>query len=85
MAKKKKTMSKAQAAAARKEVTAESIAKARSQETLKGIRATQQRVQRESSKPWGLRFGVMLAVVAIVVIGALVFTTAPGLFVGGPR
>ena len=81
MAKKKK-MTKAQAAAARKEVTAQSVAKARSQAGLKDIRETQRRVQKEQSKS-SMRMIVVggIVVIAIVVL-AWVITVGPGMLIG---
>lgn len=76
----KKKMTKAQAAAARKEVTPQSIAKARQKEEGKVIRANIQRAQKEASRSRGFGMAVAAVIVIAVVIGALVFTIAPGLF-----
>ena len=82
MARKKK-MTKAQAAAARKEPTPQSLAKARSQEKLKEIRETQRRVQREKSKSPLLIIVVGGLVVIVIFALAWVLTIGPGLVVNG--
>ena len=82
MAKKKK-MSKAQAASARKEVTAQSIAKARSKQGLESIRLTQQRVQKEQSKS-SMRIIVVGGLVVLVIfVLAWVLTIGPGMITNG--
>ena len=81
MAKKKK-MTKAQAAAARKEVTPQSIAKARSREQLGEIRETQRRVQKEQSKSSARIIIVGTIVVFAIVALAWVVTVGPGMFIG---
>ena len=82
MAKKKK-MTKAQAAAARKEVTPQSVAKARSKEGLAEIRETQRRVQKEKSKSsMGIIIVGSIVVLAIFAF-AWVFTIGPGLITNG--
>ena len=82
MAKKKK-MTKAQAAAARKEVTSQSIAKARSQAELKNIRETQRRVQKEQSKS-SLRIIVVGSIVVFAIfVLAWVLTIGPGMMMNG--
>ena len=80
MAKKKK-MTKAQAAAARKEVTPQSIAKARSQAELKNIRETQRRVQSEQKKSSWRIIVVGSIVVIVIFILAWVLTIGPGMIV----
>ncbi len=82
MAKKKK-MTKAQAAAARKEVTPQTIAKARSREQLGEIRETQRRVQKEQSKSSVRIIVVGTIVVFAIVVLAWVVTVGPGMFFGG--
>lgn len=80
---KKKKMTKAQAAAARKEVTPQAVAKARSQQELKAIRETQRRVQREQRKSSGRIIVVGSIVVIAIVALAWVVTIGPGMLVGG--
>lgn len=80
MAKKKK-MTKAQAAAARKEPTSQSLAKARSQEKLKEIRATQRRVQKEQSKSSMTMIVVGGLIVIVIFVLAWVLTIGPGMIV----
>ena len=81
MAKKKK-MTKAQAAAARKEVTSQSVAKARSQESLAAIRETQRRVQKEQSKS-SMRMIIIGGIVVLAIIAcAWMFTVGPGMLMG---
>ena len=82
MAKKKK-MSKAQAAAARKEETPQSIAKARSREQLEGIRETQRRVQKEQSKTKLFPIVVGGIVVLLIFVLAWAFTIGPSALLGG--
>lgn len=81
MAKKKK-MTKAQAAAARKEVTPQAVAKARSREQLGEIRETQRRVQKEQSKSSVRIIVVGSIVVFVIVVLAWVLTVGPGMFLG---
>lgn len=81
MAKKKK-MSKAQAAAARKEVTSHTVAKARSQEQLQAIRATQRRVQKEKSKSSMGMIIIGSIVVLAIFACAWLFTIGPGMVIG---
>ena len=82
MAKKKKKMTPAQAAAARKEVTPQVVAKARSQESLKSIRETQRRVQKEQSKSSARIIVVGSIVVFVIVALAWVITVGPGMLIG---
>ena len=82
MAKKKK-MTKAQAAAARKEQTPQSLAKARSQEKLKEIRETQRKVQREQSKSPLFMIVVGGFIVIAIFVLAWVLTIGPGMIVNG--
>ena len=81
MAKKKK-MTKAQAAAARKEVTPQMVAKARSHQELENIRATQQRVQKEQSKPHLFPLIMGGIVVIAIVAFAWILTAGPGAIIG---
>ncbi len=80
MAKKKK-MTKAQAAAARKEPTSQSLAKARSKEKLKEIRATQRKVQIEQSRSPVVIIVVGSLLVLAIFILAWVLTIGPGMIV----
>ena len=82
MAKKKRKMTKAQAAAARKEQTSQSIAKARSREQLESIRETQRRVQKEKSKTRMLPIIVGGIVVLAILACAWLFTVGPSMFLG---
>lgn len=81
MAKKKK-MTKAQAAAARKEVTPQAVAKARSHEQLQGIRETQRRVQKEKSKSSMAMIVIGGIVVLAIFACAWLFTIGPGMLMG---
>lgn len=83
MAKKKKGMTKAQAAAARKEPTAHSVAKAASRENLKSIRETQRKVQKEQSKS-SLRMIIVGGIVVLAIFAlAWVLTIGPGALLNG--
>ena len=81
MAKKKK-MTKAQAAAARKEETPQSIAKERSRQQLENIRATQRKVQQEQSKSKMFPIVVGGIVVLVIFILAWVLTIGPASLIG---
>ena len=80
---KKKKMTKAQAASARKEETAQSIAKSRSKQGLKEIRETQRRVQKEQGKS-SMRIIVVGSIVVLAIFTlAWVLTIGPGLITNG--
>ena len=82
MAKKKK-MTKAQAAAARHEVTANSIAKKKAAENEAYMKEVRRRAQKQASKPSLFRLIVPVLIVAAIIVGALVFTIGPGALMGG--
>ena len=82
MAGKKKKMTPAQAAAARRERTPESVRRAEAQERARLIKKSAQEAQRKASKAGGTRLAMPFIVVAVVVVLALVVTIAPGLFMG---
>lgn len=77
MAKKKKKVSKAEAAA-RKDVNAQTIAKERSREVGRNARAMQQKVQKEKSKSPLLIIVVGSVLVLAIFLFAWVFTVGPG-------
>ena len=78
----KKKMSKAQAAAARREQTPQTQARARSRELSKQIRAEQRLVQKQASRSIGWRLIVPMVLIIALVVLAMVFTIAPGMFLG---
>ena len=78
----KKKMTKAQAAAARKEQTPESIRRARARERTRLIKKSAANAQRKASKAAGIRLIVPFVLVIVIVIAALAFTIGPGMFFG---
>ena len=82
MAKKKK-MTKAQAASARREVTPQMTAKAKAQEDNKIMREQRRIAQKKANDTTMFRFLVPLMVIVVIIVFSLVFTIGPGLFMGG--
>ena len=80
MAKKKK--SKAQAAAARKEMTIEDKRRAQAKERGQLIRASAQAAQKKAAKSSGFRLLVPILVVGTIIVAALAFTIVPGMVMG---
>ena len=82
MAKKKKKMTRAQAAAARRDQTEESLQRAKAKERSQNITKTAQYAQKEASKQRG--FGMLVPIISIIVIVvlSLVFTIGPGMLLG---
>lgn len=75
-------MSKAQAAAARRELTPEEQRRADAKRHSKEVRENVQAAQKEASEQRGSRL-VMIAIVAVLLIAvALVFTFLPGMLMG---
>lgn len=81
MAKKKK-MKPAQAAAARREQTAETIRRDQARERTRLLKKSAQEAQRKANKQSGFRMMVPLVLVAAIIILALVFTIGPGMVIG---
>lgn len=82
MAKKKKKMTPAQAAAARHEETPQTVARAQAKERTKLIKEGAQAAQRKASKGVGFRMIMPFFVVAVIVVMALAFTIGPGILMG---
>lgn len=78
MAKKKK-MSKAQAAAARKEVTPSMVAQAQRREVSKAARENQKAIARKKGKVSGAMMLAGVIVVIAIIVLAWVFTVGPGM------
>ena len=83
MAKKRKNMTKAQAAAARKEQTAESVKRAVAKERQQLMRQSAANAQKEMSKSRGYLMIVPIIAIIVIVVMSLVFTVGPGMFFGG--
>ena len=81
MAKKKKKMSKAQAAAARHEQTPESIQRAKAKERTQLIKQSAQNAQKQANRLSIFRLIVPLILVVAIVVAALVFTIGPGMMI----
>lgn len=73
----KKKMTKAQAAAARYEPTANSIAKKKAQEDEKYMREVRRRAQKKAGSSMGFRFILIAILVVAAVAVALFFTISP--------
>ncbi len=80
----KKKLTKAQAAAARREVTPNSIARKKAHEDEQVMKEVRRRAQKQAHKSTGLRLIVPVILVAAIVILALVLTMAPGMIFGNP-
>ena len=78
----KKKMTKAQAAAARHEPTANSIAKKKAREEERVMKEQRRLAQKQASKSIGFRFVVPLVFVVVIVVLCLVFTIGPGMATG---
>lgn len=76
-------MTKAQAAAARREQTPESIKRAQAKERSRLIKQSAQSAQKKASQTSGFRFVLPFALVIVIIIAALAFTVGPGLLMGG--
>ena len=76
-------MTKAQAAAARHEVTANSIAKKKAAENEAYMKEVRRRAQKQANKSVLLRLIVPIVLVVVVAIFAFVITSAPGSVLGG--
>lgn len=81
MAKKKK-MTPAQAASARREDTAQTAARAQAKERSKLIRQSAQAAQKKANQGVGFRMIMPFLIFAVIVTMALVFTVGPGLLMG---
>lgn len=79
----KKKMTKAQAAAARHEVTPETEARARAKERSQLIKKSAQEAQRKANKTVGIRMILPFIIVAAIIVFAIVFTIGPGMMLGG--
>ena len=76
-------MTKAQAAAARKEQTAESVKRAVAKERQQLMRQSAANAQKEMSKSRGYLMIVPFIAIIVIVVMSLVFTVGPGMFFGG--
>ena len=76
-------MTKAQAAAARKEQTAESVKRAVAKERQQLMRQSAANAQKEMSKSRGYLMIVPIIAIIVIVVMSLVFTVGPGMFFGG--
>lgn len=83
MAKKKKKMTKAQAAAARYDETEESARRARARENQQLIRKSVANAEKQASKTRGYMMWVPIIAIIVIVVMSLVFTMGPGAFFGG--
>ena len=78
----KKKMTKAQAAAARREVTPESIKREKAKERTRLIKESAQAAQKQASKSAGTRAIMPLVIVAVIIVAALALTIGPGFLMG---
>ena len=78
----KKKMTKAQAAAARHEETANSIAKKKAREDEAYMKEVRRRAQKQANSTAMFRFLVPFAIVFAIIIFAVVFTVMPGMLMG---
>ncbi|MBQ9001560.1 MAG: hypothetical protein IJ087_06885 [Eggerthellaceae bacterium] len=78
----KQKMTKAQAAAARHEPTANSIAKKKAQEEEQIMREQRRLAQKQANKSVGFRFVVPFVFVIVIIVLSLVFTIGPGMVTG---
>ncbi len=78
----KKKMTKAQAAAARHEVTANDIAKKKAHEDNQYMKEVRRRAQKKANKSVGFSLIVPIVLVVVVVVLCLVLTNAPGKILG---
>ena len=83
VAKKKKGMTKAQAAAARKEQTESSMLRAKAKERSQINKKTVQVAQQKASKSRGTAMIVPIITVLVIIVLSLVFTIGPGMIMGG--
>lgn len=75
-------MTKAQAAAARHEETANSIAKKKAQEDNQYMKEVRRRAQKQASGTVIFRFLVPFVIILAIVVFAILFTVGPGMVVG---
>ena len=78
----KKKMTKAQAASARREVTANSIAKKKAHEDEQYMKEVRRRAQKKANSTSMLRFFLPFLIGIVIIIFALFFTIGPGLVLG---
>jgi len=78
----KKKMTKAQAAAARHEPTANSIAKKKAHEDEQYMKEVRRRAQKQANSTSLLRFIVPIVIGLVIVVFALIFTIGPGMITG---
>ena len=83
MAKKKKKMTKAQAAAARYDQTEESIKRAKAKERTQLIKESAANAQKQASKSRGFTLLVPIVSIIVIIILSVVFTIGPGMVVLG--
>ena len=83
MAKKKKKMTKAQAAAARYDQTEESAKRARARENQQLIRKSVANAKKQASKSHGRMMWIPIISILVIVVLSLVFTMGPGMMLGG--
>jgi hypothetical protein len=83
VAKKKKKMTKAQAAAARYDQTEESAKRARARENQQLIRKSVANAEKQASKSRGYMMWIPIISILVIVVLSLVFTMGPGMMLGG--
>ena len=81
MAKKKKKMTKAQAAAARYDQTEEAAKRARARENQQLIRKSVANAEKQASK--SRSYMMWIPIISIIVVMSLVLTMGPGMMLGG--
>lgn len=83
VAKKKKKMTKAQAAAARYDQTEEAAKRARARENQQLIRKSVANAEKQASKSRGYMMWIPIISIIVIVVLSLVFTMGPGMMLGG--
>ena len=83
MAKKKKKMTKAQAASARRDQTDETVKRAKARENQQLIRKSAANAQKEMSKSRGMMLIIPIISIIVIVVLSRVFTMGPGMLFGG--
>ena len=78
----KKKMTKAQAAAARREVTPEAARRAEKRERTRLIKQSAANAQKQANKNVGFRAILPFLILAALIVFALIFTIGPGMILG---
>ena len=82
MGKKKKKMTPAQAASARKEQTESSRKHAMAKERGKLIKESAENAQKKAQETAGFRMLMPIILIALIIISAIAITMAPGMLMG---